>query len=398
MLLEAVPRIRLHLRLRLEQQALQGSHLNLQLDYIYRQERQLFLEMELLRYLNFIHISGPHLHLVLELQTTQSSTQTLELLMVLVLLQLVMKQQFFIRISEMHLQMEAELLHLRKRALSLELYQLMEMVLHHQNNCELSLELVLHQDSLTHLHHSDTGKSELLTEMVEPQLTTKPSAFTPLQGLQVEKEMVLQVPLRSKPLLEQQAGLVKAPIHQMAYTSLQEMQVVTVAVIRLHQSSLHILELLLALGLEIQTTQFFIQISEQLRVLALLLQVTQQLGCILLHVQQMEQEAVQKVHHHLRLRSELQVRQAKAQMRQMAYTQRQEAQQGQGLEVKALKNSRFSLELLLQQEMQHKLQLENTRRQEERLLLVAQPLAIPLLACIRHQELRQEQEQVVQVI
>lgn len=398
MLLEAVPRIRLHLRLRLEQQALQGSHLNLQLDYIYRQERQLFLEMELLRYLNFIHISGPHLHLVLELQTTQSSTQTLELLMVLVLLQLVMKQQFFILHLEPHQQMEAELLHLRKRALSLELYQLMEMVLHHQNNCELSLELVLHQDSLTHLHHSDTGKSELLTEMVEPQLTTKPSAFTSLQGLQVEKEMVLQVPLRSKPLLEQQAGLVKAPIHQMAYTSLQEMQVVTVAVIRLHQLSRHIFELLLALGLEIQTTQFFIQISEQLKVLALLLQVTQQLGCILLHVQQVEQEAVHKVHHHLRLQSELQVRLAKAPMHQMACTQLQEAQRLQGLEVKALKNSRFSLELLLQQEMQHKLQLENTRRQEVQLLLVVQPLAILLLVCIRHQELRQEQEQVVQVI
>jgi hypothetical protein len=87
---------------------------------------------------------------------TRFCIQISERLKVRVLLQLETKRRFFILHSEQHLPVEQVQKHLKKRAHSLELLQLLVMVLQHQKNCELSLELAPHQASPTHLHHSDT--------------------------------------------------------------------------------------------------------------------------------------------------------------------------------------------------------------------------------------------------
>jgi hypothetical protein len=62
--------------------------------------------MEIHRFLNCSRILERHLHLGLVRQTTQFFIQTLELLRVLVLQQLVTKQQFFTHHLELHLQVE----------------------------------------------------------------------------------------------------------------------------------------------------------------------------------------------------------------------------------------------------------------------------------------------------
>jgi hypothetical protein len=112
--------------------------------------------MEAHLFLNCSLTLEQHLHQELVRQTTQSCIRTSEPLKVRVRRRLVMKQQFFILHSEQHLLVELVHKHLKKRAHSSELLQLLLMVLQHQKNCEPSLEVVRHQDSPTHMHYSDT--------------------------------------------------------------------------------------------------------------------------------------------------------------------------------------------------------------------------------------------------
>jgi hypothetical protein len=118
--------------------------------------------------------------------------------MVLVQLQLVMKQQFFILHLELHQQTEPVQKYLKKRAHSLELFQLMEAALQLQSNCTQFIELEQHQDSLGLLHHLDMEKLEPHTVMVERPLTMKHSSFIPQSEPQAEMVMALQHPLRSR--------------------------------------------------------------------------------------------------------------------------------------------------------------------------------------------------------
>jgi superfamily II DNA helicase RecQ len=84
-------------------------------------------------------------------QTTQSSTQTSEPLKALVRQQQMTKQQFFILHLGQHLQADWVQRTRKRRAHSLELFQIMEVVLQSRKNCAQFTETPQQQDSLVRL-------------------------------------------------------------------------------------------------------------------------------------------------------------------------------------------------------------------------------------------------------
>jgi hypothetical protein len=223
-LLEAVLKAHHHSRLQSERVLQQDNLLSLQMVYTHPQEQQAVLVMEIHQFLNCSPTSEQHPHQELVHQITPFYIQILELLKVLVRRLLETKQRFFTLHLEQHLLMEQVQKHLKKRVHSLELLHLLVMVLQHQKNCELSLELAPHQVNLARLYLSDTEKLELGLGLVEQPLTMKHSSFIPQSEPQAEMVMALQHPLRSRLLLEQQALQAKALMQHLVYTSHQEQQ------------------------------------------------------------------------------------------------------------------------------------------------------------------------------
>jgi hypothetical protein len=155
-LLEAVLKIHLHSKHLLEQLLPQDSRLNLQLDFIYRQERQAVLVMEIHQFLNYSRILELHLLLELVRQITQLFIQISERHMVLVRLLPEIRRQDCTLHQEQQLLMGQVHLYLKKEQHSSELHLPMVSVRQHLVNCELFIEPVLHQGSLTRLHLSGT--------------------------------------------------------------------------------------------------------------------------------------------------------------------------------------------------------------------------------------------------
>jgi hypothetical protein len=206
-----------------EQQLQMERQVNLQQDSSFHQEALLVQEMAIHLFPPFIHTSEL-LRLAVQVHPiTQSFIQTSEPPKALVRQRPETKQRFFTLHLEQHLQVEQVQRHLKKRAHSLELLQLLVMVLQHQKNCEPSLELVPHQVSLARSHHSDTEKLELGLRLVGRPLTMKHSSFIPQSEQQAEMVMALQHPLRLRLLLERQALQAKALMQHLVCTSRQEL-------------------------------------------------------------------------------------------------------------------------------------------------------------------------------
>jgi hypothetical protein len=155
-LLEAVLKIHLRSRHLLEQLLLQDSHLSLQMVYTHHQEQQAVLVMEIHQFLNCSPISEQHLLLELVRQITQLFIQISERHMVLVRLLPEIRRQDCTLHQEQQLLMGQVHLYLKKEQHSSELHLPMVSVRQHLVNCELFIEPVLHQGSLTRLHLSGT--------------------------------------------------------------------------------------------------------------------------------------------------------------------------------------------------------------------------------------------------
>jgi hypothetical protein len=263
--------------------------------------------------------------------------------MVLVQLQLVMKQQFFILHLELHQQTEPVQKYLKKRAHSLELFQLMEAALQLQSNCTQFIELEQHQDSLGLLHHLDMEKLEPHTVMVEQLLMTKRLASIPHLVQPVEMESVQKVLHHLRLQSEQEARQVRVQRIQLVCILHHEMQTVLELVILQHRLLQHSLELLLVPVLELRITQFCTRIYELDMALALRLLAILQSDCILLHALHQVLELVGQAIRLFTVISAPQLHLVERQLetKQLVYTQPQEAQLAPALEQRALMSSRF---------------------------------------------------------
>jgi hypothetical protein len=163
------------------------------------------------------------------------------------------------------------------------------------------------------------------------------------------------------------------------------MQAAQVKVIRRLQLSQHLFVLLQVLELEVQTTQSYIQTSEQLKALVLLRQEMRHLD----YISRLElHRARELVVPATQLFIAIFVRQVllAAQLPEMKLTvstSHQEPLMVLELELKVLMSSRFSTEPLYLQEYQHRRQLVCMWHQEEQREPEQQQLEMPLSVCIR---------------
>jgi hypothetical protein len=314
--------------------------------------------------------------------------------MVLVRLQLVMKQRFFTLRLEQHLQVEQVQRHLKKRAHSLELFQLMEAALQLQSNCTQFIELEQHQDSLGLLHHLDMEKLEPHTVMVEQLLMTKRLASIPHLVQPVEMESVQKVLHHLRLQSEQEARPVRVQRIQLVCILHHEMQTVLELVILQHRLLQHSLELLLVLVLELRITQFCTRIYEPDMALALRLLAILQSDCILLHALHQVLELVGQAIRLFTVISapQLHLVERQLEMKRFVYISLLEVQLVLELEAKALTNSRFFIEHQYLLEQRHKQQSESTLHREGQLHQAELRQEILLSDCTQHQEPQLEQE------
>jgi hypothetical protein len=152
-------------------------------------------------------------------------------------------------------------------------------------------------------------------------------------------------------------------------------------VIHLHPSQQRLSELLLALVRVHLTTQSYIQISEQLKVLARQQLGMKQSGCTQLRVWLMVLEMAPKIPLRSGLQSEPQVVLAMAPNLQMVYTQHHGMQAVQELEVRQLQLSQHSSEPQVVQELEPQTIRFFTRILELDTALVPQPLEMKHSVC-----------------
>jgi hypothetical protein len=222
--------------------------------------------------------------------------------------------------------------------------------------------VVLHQDSLTHSYPTDTEKLELPMGMVGRQLTMKLLDYILPLELHRAQELAVPVPQSFTAIFVPQVHPVERQLEtkQLAYTQLQEAQLVLELEQRVLMSSRFFTELLFLLE-HLAKQQSEITLHQEL----LLVLVLPQLEILQLDfIQHQElQPAMEQAVQVIQLSRAISVQQVPLaaqllEMKRLVCTPHQELLAALGPELKAPMSSRFSLELPYLKQRQHRQQLD----------------------------------------